>query len=402
MLKKTLPYFLILLAFILLIGILFVVNARLTSQLAGGDALRVPWMGARAFLFEGENPYTAEFAQEVQVALAEQPASEAEAPRRLDIPFYLLVFYFPFAYIENFDLARALWMSFAELALFGIGWLSITLSAWKASRLNLLLFFCALFFGFYGLYPLLEGSGAIFTALILFVAWLAFREGWDEILGFLLLLGTIHLQQGGILLFFLLFLLLNQRRWRVFSIFGMSLIAVIGLSLFLLSDWLIPFAAALRNNARIEQGFLWRETLQTLFPERGVLAAQILRVLAAIVLFFEWRAARGTEAHHLLWFASLSLSITPFLGIPLTPALFPFLFLPLALIFHLAQDRWRRARWIISLILFAFPVLWLVPLRAPESLDLLFFAFPFFLTLALYWLRWWHFRPPRTWADRIQ
>lgn len=402
LLKKNLPYLLLILLFLLILGLLFAFNALITSKVPGGDLFRAQWAGARAFLVEGRNPYSATVIEQTQRTIYGRPAVEGEYPYRLQVPIYLLIFYFPFAYIENFELARALWMSFAELALFGIGWLSLQCSAWKPSRLNLALFFSALFLSFYGLYPLLDGDNALFAALLLLILWFVFQQGWDEVLGVLLLFGTIQLQQGGILFFYMLFLLLVQRRWRVFSILAMTLVPVIIVSLVFLPHWILPFLGGLQANLRAGDGFLWRETLQALSPERGELIFQLLRGMGIIALFLEWRISRHKDSQQLIWFAALSLSIMPFLGVRLTPALFPLLFLPLALVFQIAEDRWKHARWIISLILLAAFPLWLIPLHIPESLDLLFFAFPLFLTIALYWMRWWYFRPPRTWADRIR
>ncbi|MCK5784873.1 MAG: hypothetical protein KAH06_10515, partial [Desulfobacterales bacterium] len=180
--KKLLPFASLALISFLLIGILLAANYSITPRLSGREHFRVSWMGARTFLFEQNNPYTAESARETQIAIYGHPAKDGEYPYRLDTPFYLLVFYFPFAFIEDFNFARALWMSFAEIALFGAGLLSIHLAEWKTSRVNKALFFVALLFSFYGLYPLLEGGGAIFTSLILLASLAAFREKQEEVL----------------------------------------------------------------------------------------------------------------------------------------------------------------------------------------------------------------------------
>ncbi|MBT3188783.1 MAG: hypothetical protein HN736_01935 [Anaerolineae bacterium] len=399
--KKLLPFAIIALVFIVVLGILLAANYAITPRLSGGEDFLVPWMGARAFLFEQSNPYTSEFSRETQVEIYGYPAEEGEYPYRLDIPFYLLVFYFPFALIENFDLARALWMSFAEIALFVVGLLSIYLAEWKVSRLNLALFFATLFFSFYGLYPLLEGGWAIFTALTLLLSLIAFREKQDEILGILLLFGTIHFQSGGLLFFFLLFLLITSRRWKTFSISLMVLISALGATLIFFPDWPLPFASSLLANLRIGHGLLLSESLQIWRPDDGALIANLLRWGALLILLLEWRAARGHNFQRILWVASLSLALTPFLGIRITPAIFTILFLPLVLIFKIAEDRWRYANIGISIFFLFLLSTWAIFLNMPNALEALTFAFPFLLFLALYWLRWWLVRPPRTWADRL-
>ena len=386
---------------LLLVGVLFAINYALTPKLSGGEDFLVPWMGARTFLFEHNNPYTSDFSEEIQIEIYGHSARDGEYPYRLDIPFHLLFFYFPFALIKDFALARALWMSFAEMALFGVGLLSIYLADWKISNLNLTLFFTVLFFSFYGFYPLLAGSSAIFTALILLLSLIAFREKWDEILGILLLFSSIHLQNGGLLFFFLLFLIITSRRWRVLSISAMSLIVLLGITLIIFPDWMIPYASSLRANLRIGQGFLLSETLLIWRPDDGVLIAKIIKWVSLLLLIFEWRAVRGREFKHILWVASLSLVITPFLGIRISPALYPFLFFPIALTFKTVEDRWKRAKWFIPLALFMLLSTWGVFLFAPHALEILAFLFPFTLLLALYWMRWWLVRPPRMWADQL-
>ena len=399
--KKLLPFAAAALIFLLLVGILLAANYSITPRLSGGESFRVSWMGARTFLFEQNNPYLAESARETQIAIYGHPAKEGEYPYRLDTPFYLLILYFPFAFIENFDFARALWMSFSEIALFGIGYLSIHLAEWKTSRINLAFFFTALLLSFYGLYPLLEGSGAIFTALILLSSLIAFREKEDEVLGILLVFGVSYLQNGGLLFALILFLLITSKRWRVLSVSVMTLIALLGVSLIILPDWILPFASSLRANLSIGQGIFFGEALQIWRPDDGLLIANIIKWLSLLILILEWRTVRGRNFQHILWVSSLSLVIMPFLGIRTTPALFTLLFFPLALILKTAEVRWQYAKWgtVIASLLLLFS--WEIFLQSSHALEILTFIFPLILFLALYWMRWWLVRPPRTWADQL-
>ncbi len=376
-------------------------NYSITPDLSGGEHFRVSWMGARIFLFEQANPYVAESARETQIEIYGHPAKEGEYPYRLDTPFYLLIFYFPFALIENFDLARALWMSFAEIALFGVGLLSIHLAEWKTSRVNKVLFFVALFFSFYGLYPLLEGGGAIFTALILLASLVAFREKWDDVLGILLVLGVSHPQSGGILFLFIIFLLFTSRRWKALSVSVMTLIALLGITLIILPDWIAPFAGSLLANLRAGKGLLFNETLQIWRPDDGILIANIIKWISILVLLVEWRTARGRGFQHILWVASLSLILTPFLGVRITSAFFTLLFLPLVLLLKTAQSRWKSAKWIIPISFLFLLSSWVVFLQSSQALEMLTFSLPLILLIALYWMRWWLIRPPRTWADQL-
>ncbi|MBT7071145.1 MAG: hypothetical protein HN855_09985 [Anaerolineae bacterium] len=383
-----------------LIGSLTWVNYLVAPQFSGGEELLVPWTAARAFLVEGNSPYALATAHKAQIAIYGQVAEAGEYPYHLDIPFYLLFLYFPFALIDNFDLARALWMSFAEIALFGIGFLCVYLTQWKTSRILSTLFYLSLLFGFYGLYPLIGGSGLIFTTLILLLCLVALREGWDEILGILLLFGTFRLQNGGLLFLLILFWLFITKRWRVFAIALMSLSVLFIISYMLLPDWFMPFLRSTLANLRAEQGFLFSEFLQIWQPDRGNLIAQILRWSVVVALFIEWRAARGKDFPRLIWVAGLSLAFLPFLNLRVSPLSYSALFLPLALVFKIAENRWgKRARWGIGLILTLLLGAWGLFSRFENALQILAYILPAFLVLALYWLRWWFIRPPRTWVD---
>ncbi len=398
--EKFLTGIFLVLVLAVLIGSLTWINYQVLPQLPGGEEFRAPWMSARTFLFEGNSPYTLAVAQEAQIAIYGRPAQTGENPYYFNIPFYFLFLYFPFAAIDSFDLARALWMSLAEISLAASLFLSQHLVQWKTSRLLTTLFYLALLFSFYSLYPITSGSGAVFTALILLLSLLALREGWDEVLGILLVFGTFRLQSGGILFLLILFWVVITRRWRALSITLMTLFLFVVVSLMLLPNWIMPFFRSVLANIRAEQGFLFSELLKIWQPENADLIAQILRWAVVVILFIEWRAARGKDFQRLIWVASLSLALFPFLNLRVNPLFYTTLFLPLALVFKIADNRWEvRARWGISLILLLLLSAWGLFLRFENTLQILSFALPAFLFLALYWLRWWFIRPPRTWHD---
>ncbi|MBT3320971.1 MAG: hypothetical protein HN392_01670 [Anaerolineae bacterium] len=399
--KKLYLLFTIIFTFAILVGVLLAANYTISPRLSGGEDFRVSWMGARAYLFDEANPYTVEVAREAQVEIYGRFAEEGEYPYRLDKPFYILFFYFPFAFMENFNLARALWMSFSEIALFGVGLLSIQLAGWKISRLNLALLFTALFLSFYGLYPLIIGAGSIFTTLIFLLVLLTLREKKDEALAILLFFSTIYLGSGGVLFFFILFILITSRRRRVFSVLSMSLIAIIGFSLIFFPDLPLSFLRATFANLRVAQGFLLSETLQIWRPKDGALIAEIIKWFSILLLIFEWITLHKRPFEHLLWGAGLSIAITPFLGIHATSNIYPLLFFPFVLVLKTVQSRWGSKEWIVSLAIISLFASWVIFWRTPDALKILAYLFPLLLIISLYWMRWWTIRPPRTWADKI-
>ena len=399
--KKIQSYALFAFIFLLFLGLLFAINARITPHLSGGGEFRVAWQGTRNFLFEQKDPYSVKAAEAIQEEFYGRPAREGEYPYRLDLPLYMLFLYLPFALLEDFHLARALWLSFAEIAFLGVGFLSIRLTDWKASRLHLILFFLALFLSFYGIAALSFGASAIFTALIFLLALIAFAEGMDEALAALLLFGSLHAGEGGLAFLFILFLIFRARRWRVLSMMLMSLIALLGISFIISGDWFLPFLSSFLANLRAADGLLFSEMLQRWLPTKANLVSQVIKWGLLLLLLLEWRKTREQDFQHLLWTASLSLVLTPFLGVPLKATLYPFLFLPLALIFKTAKDRWQRAEWLIAPLLLLLLSTEIILWKFPQSYSLLAYLYPFLLLIGLYWVRWWIVRPPRTWADQL-
>src|SRR5512143_4123203 len=103
------------------------------SQPVDKDFL-VPWLGARTFLQYGENPYNKPATQRAQIVYYGQLATEGQDPLALWLPFPVELFYFPFALITDYALARATWMTCLEIALVALAILSLRLFDWKPPR----------------------------------------------------------------------------------------------------------------------------------------------------------------------------------------------------------------------------------------------------------------------------
>jgi Flp pilus assembly protein protease CpaA len=82
------------------------------------------------------------------------------------------------------------------------------------------------------------------------------------------------------------------------------------------------------------------------------------------------------------------------------------LVIPLALVFAIVHDRWRRiGNWLTFLLmLFAFGTPWAINYFLPDRLgamsqEIIFLFLPLFTLIGLYWIRWWAIRPPRILSD---
>ncbi len=95
--------------FVLVFYGLAVGNDYLAGQLPAGGEFTLLRTGGRAFLFDHIEPYSGAVPALVQEQVYGRPAQSGEDAYILDIPFHLLIFFFPLALISGrFNGARRL------------------------------------------------------------------------------------------------------------------------------------------------------------------------------------------------------------------------------------------------------------------------------------------------------
>lgn len=370
----------------------------------------VPWLAARTFLQYGNNPYSQPATERAQVVYYGRMATEGQDPLRLSIPFPVEFFYFPFALVPDYPLARGLWMTCLEIALVTLAFLSLRLTGWKPARtlLPFVLIFSVLWV--YGFIPLAGSRAVIFVALAIVGLLLALREGRDELAGALLVVPFFKPDIAGLLVLFILWWAIYHHRVRILWGFLMTLSILIAISFFILLDWFMPFIGGWISHINHQPGFSPGRILASWWPAVGPRLGWALTGVMLVTLFVEWRNVRHKDFRHLLWTASLTLAGTPLLGIPVLPQDYVLLFFPLILFMAIITERWSRpGRWgvaglVLIVILFGS---WLVSAilllngttSAINSVQVL--VFPVLLVIGLYWMRWWAVRPPRIWSDSL-
>jgi hypothetical protein len=82
------------------------------------------------------------------------------------------------------------------------------------------------------------------------------------------------------------------------------------------------------------------------------------------------------------------------------------LVIPLALVFAVVHDRWRRygnsLTFLLILVIFTVPwLLYFLPFTHSYKFasELTFLFLPLSTLIGLYWIRWWAIRPPRIHSD---
>jgi len=373
---------------------------RFNLNLPNGGEFLTHWAGARAYIYEHISPYGGEVPARVQSLVYGRVALPVEEPRILDTPFHLLLFYFPFAPFENPQMARAVFTWILQLALLPLAWLSVRLTDWDAPWIFTALFVALTVFNFYSTQALLEASPIILLGVLYAGILFALREDADELAGALMAASMYYWGAGAPFLFLMALRAYRQKRAGVWYGFLMLSSVLLLVSFLIYANWLIPFLRAAVNNLRAPYGFSLRAALTALFPSAANWLTWVVMLALFAALTYEWSVARNADFRRFYWAACLSLAAAPLLGFRAEMENLAVLILPLALIFSVIYDRWRRAAHALTVLLalFVFLVPW--ALSAFVNMQPVLFLFPpTFTIVGLYWVRWWALRPPRTWAD---
>ncbi len=385
------------------LGGLFWQTFQFARNWPGGAAFARHWMATRAFLYGNGDPYAPEVAQATQTLL--RGSTEFAVATRVDLPFYLLFFYFPFASFAHYPLARALWMTAAWGGVALMAAFSVSLTSWRPRRAFLGLF---LLFGLlwpHNLRAVVTGSDIIWQAVMLLAGLLALRAESDELAGAFFVLAAFRWQAVLPFFFTLMIWLLSWRRWRVFAGGGMMLAVLLGLSFIFREGWVLPWLRALYYNGRMLDWWTVRGVLTDWWPAIGQKLGWGVQAVAALVLLSEWVLMRRRPLRHFVWTAALALALTPLLGFPVALEHYVLLFLPLTISLAMFDERWKTAgRWAIVLISLGLLAgswgwFWLVHTGWLTPVSL-FFPLPVITLLGLYWARWWAVRTPVAVVER--
>jgi hypothetical protein len=409
----------------IVLGTLIGADIQLSRGLTGGGGFFAPWEAARQFIYQHKDPYGLETKQLAEKLAYGGPAPAGQKPYLLTTPFFMLLAYFPIAALSDplpasgpgaqvlnaFSdpaTARGIWMFLSEAALVSTSFLSLSLTEWKPARLLRIGYALLSVFGVYSVVSLIEGGPAILLGFLYIAVLYAFATEQDELAGALLAFCLFSWETGLLFVPFVLWKSLYDRRWRVLAGFGMVLAVLLIVSFMIYPGWVFPFLSTALAVLRAQFGVTSRILLLHLWPEYGLRAAQALTVLLVIVLLYEWSATRHADVRRFIWAGCLTLAITPLIGIRTELTNLVVLFPSLALVLAAVAGRWRLGSWLAGLLLvavFLLPWAWFIRwylLNDARSYDFLLLFFPAFTITALYWTRWWHLRPPRTWYEHVR
>lgn len=383
-------------------------NGRIASLNPREDHFLTYWAGTRAFVFEGLSPYSPTAMERMQeIAYGHSPRPQ-EYTFRAAYPFYAILAFLPFGVISDYTLARAVWMTFLQVALFLLAFFSLRLTRWGPALWLLIIYFLFAFFWAHGLNPLLNGNALVLSALLVALALLAIRNERDELAGICLAFATFHPLPIILLLGFVLLWAISRRRGAIVVWFFGVFIALTVLGMFLITDWPLQFVQTLFRYPEPAPAS-WGAALGQALPGIGRQIGWALTALFGVVLVAEWFVALRKDFRWFLWTACLTLVINQMVGIPTGWGNFVLLFLPLTLVWAAWEERaGPRGRLFIvgNLFLLALGG-WRIYLRVLDSTlwpvqpPILLFLLPLYLLIGLYWVRWWAVRPPRLFVDDL-
>jgi len=361
-----------------------------TSRIPSGNDFYPRWMGTRAFIMEGKDPYSEEVTLDIQRGVYGRPAYENEDQVAFAYPLYVSFLVLPFALL-SYPLAQAFWSS--ALIIITLGALIVILRTldWQPSPIGLigLALWTVLF------YPtarsiILGQIGIVVLAFIALALW-ALKQGHGVLAGCLLALSTIKPQLIFLIVPFLLLMTIRRRDYKVVSAFLSTMALLLAITTMALSGWIRSFVSGLTSyhsytgiyrGGTSPIGYLVSALLPT--SVSGVVTVAVSLGLLAYVAYACYAAF--TDRLHAS--TALSLAIVATLLLPGETGTTNQVLLLLPILYFLAEPRIARSvRTALSSFLLAAP--WALFLLTFAQRDGEHAGVSVFLPLIVLGLLWW-------------
>lgn len=390
------------------LGLLLVVNLRLSQISRLGSDFLWGWQSARLLLQQGVSPYTPNAVQQIN-----QTATDLGLEVNDDgfnAPLYALILYFPLVIVKDFALAHAISMILSELSLGWAIYLGLRITTWRPKAWVTSLLIVVGLIGYPGALAILGGSGVPAVLLMVTIALWAVRTRHDELAGVALGLATIRPHIVGVFIGVLVLWAILNRRGLIVLWFFITL-ALLGLFFALfLPSWPLQYLGMIINRQRPLLGQTIGEALGVFFPGVGARLGQAASVFAGVLLLIELILNRRSGVRAFLWIGALSLTLTAWIGVRFQPQDMVLFFPALILAGSLWVERWRHLGLgvalmvVIGLSIGSWGLMsWRLTERpSVQNLAMLVLLVPLIVGGLLYWVRWWAIHPPSVWLELIQ
>ncbi len=395
-------------AALLAVIILVVVgNYLYTKDSSGGLDFFVQWSGLRGLIISGESPYSESIGERNQNMVYGRSALPGENPLIDTDPLYKVVFTIPFALIQDYPLARALWMTFMEGLLIALAIAAIRLARWRVRGLGVVLIILFSLSWYHAILPLLNGSIIILSTFLISAGLLALRENAEELAGVFFAFLTIKPEPVLVFLVFILVWGILKSKWRMLG-WMIGTIVILGFcAVLLIPDWLVQNLRAVIMNSDLPLEASPLTAINLWLPEIGPRISLILVLVLGGMLISFWLISVRSNFRGFLWTAAFTLTISQFFGTNSRPDYILLLYPALVFVLAVIDERWRRrGQVVISLVLATIMVgLWHMALNSglPDITlriqPAMYYPMPIFLIVALFWVRWWAIHPPADLVD---
>lgn len=387
----------LLLAFILaLMVVLFFGNFAFVKANSGGYDFFTHWYATRIYIKDGVNPYS-----EISIARTAEAINQALEPAdneefRFTAPLFAIIPLTPFSLVGEFKVARALWMTFQEVAWIAIVWLLSDQFKIKKKISVILILIVLCGFSLPSISAILNGSQTL-TALFFFVLAVSLitRQS-DEAAGLLLNFSLIkaELFYPGVLL--LLIWAAIRGRKRILGWFIGTLILLMGFSILLIPDWSISYLRVIISHFGINP----LEPLPSLANPMTLRLTLLKNLVITTLLILEWIVVRFQGKKKIIWNIGLLFTLLPWFGVGMHIE-HTTLYLPAMIIITLLfLSTWNEkiSFSILLLPIFLFILSWIFSglffsgISIVLSRIILYVVQPLTILVFYYWVRWWVLR----------
>jgi hypothetical protein len=266
----------------------------LTRHALGANDFYSRWVGARALILRGENPYSAAVTREIQIGMYGRLARSDEDQVAFAYPLYAAFVAAPLVTLP-YASAQALWMASLVFAVVGgvlvlarLNRIALSPALFAALVLGGLIFYPSLRGIFLGQYALVS-----FFCLALALGALQTRRDWAA--GLLLALMTVKPQSAVFLVPTLVVWAVWQRRWKIVGGTVGGWVVLVILALLWVPTWLSDFGRALQDYARYEPVGPPMQTLSEWTVPNALSMPVTIGAILALVGWMVWWVARSLK-----------------------------------------------------------------------------------------------------------
>jgi hypothetical protein len=404
--KRFLPYLSLVLGLLSLL-ILFWGNYHFVKENQTPNDFLYKWAVTRDFILSGRSPYQENISLEVRTMVAEYGQQDLDDIPRFDLPFYATFVYIPFAAIENFSIGRALWLTFLEISMIIMAMLTLKVVGWQISKWLLPIYILFSIFWFFGLQGIIDGNLAILISLLVACSLFMIREQHDLAGGLFLATATMRPRLTILLVIATLIWSVSRGNWRFVRWFFVWLILFIGLGMLFIPDWVLQNIRVVINMRPVTVVGTFGEMFESWLPGIGMQLNWGSTILFCLMMVIEWWFSKRKDFRHFIWTAGFTFTIGQLIGFLVFPGDAILLFLPLAIIFAVFHQRWKKLGIIAVLfsLVLIMGVVWVLVLevfgRQWQIFDsyLLILPITLFNLVGMYWVHWWAIRPITVLSD---